>query len=175
MNYLLLYSSENGQTKKITLKIAEYLCKEGKKCDVINLNMKKNLNLSIYKKVLVGASVRYGHFNSKVLNFAQNYTKELNTMPSVFFAVNLTARKKGKDTPETNVYISKFLAKTMWRPTIINVFAGALFYKNYNWFDRIMIQFIMKITSGETNINKEIEYTDWKKVECFAREFNALK
>ncbi|MGP1931774.1 MAG: menaquinone-dependent protoporphyrinogen IX dehydrogenase, partial [Arsenophonus sp. ET-DL12-MAG3] len=119
--------------------------------------------------------VRYGHFNSTVLNFAKNYTKELNAMPSVFFGVNLTARKKGKDTPETNIYIKEFLAKTMWRPTIINVFAGALFYENYNWFERIMIQFIMKITSGEINKNKEIEYTDWQKVECFAREFNALK
>lgn len=96
-------------------------------------------------------------------------------MPSAFFGVNLTARKKGKDTPETNVYVRKFLAKTPWRPTITSVFAGALCYPQYNWFDRIMIQFIMKITGGETNINKEIEYTDWQKVEYFAREFNALK
>ncbi|HGJ5855155.1 menaquinone-dependent protoporphyrinogen IX dehydrogenase [Arsenophonus nasoniae] len=175
MSYLLLYSGENGQTKKIILKITEYLRKEGKQCDVRDLNMDKNFNLSVYQKVLVGASIRYGHFNPAVLNFAQNHQKELNTMPSAFFGVNLTARKKGKDTPETNVYVRKFLAKTPWRPTITSVFAGALCYPQYNWFDRIMIQFIMKITGGETNINKEIEYTDWQKVEYFAREFNALK
>ncbi|MGP1928460.1 MAG: menaquinone-dependent protoporphyrinogen IX dehydrogenase [Arsenophonus sp. NC-WZS1-MAG3] len=175
MSYLLLYSGENGQTKKIILKITDYLRKEGKQCDVRNLNMDKDFNLSVYQKVLVGASIRYGHFNSTVLNFAKNYQKELNTMPSAFFSVNLTARKKGKDTSETNIYVCKFLSKTPWKPNITNVFAGALRYPQYNWFDRIMIQFIMKITGGETNINKEVEYTDWKKVEYFAREFNLLK
>lgn len=75
MSYLLLYSGENGQTKKIILKITEYLRKEGKQCDVRDLNMDKNFNLSVYQKVLVGASIRYGHFNPAVLNFAQNHQK----------------------------------------------------------------------------------------------------
>ncbi|MGP1959072.1 MAG: menaquinone-dependent protoporphyrinogen IX dehydrogenase [Arsenophonus sp. NC-CH8-MAG3] len=175
MSYLLLFSSKNGQTKKIILKITEYLRKEGNQCDVRDLNIDKNFNLSAYQKVLVGVSIHYGHFNSSVLNFAQNYQKELNTMPSAFFSVNLTARKNGKDTSETNVYVRKFLSKTPWKPTITNVFAGALRYPQYNWFDRIMIQFIMKITGGETNTNKEVEYTDWQKVEYFAHEFNSLK
>ncbi|MFP3014617.1 MAG: menaquinone-dependent protoporphyrinogen IX dehydrogenase [Arsenophonus sp.] len=175
MRYLLFYSGKNGQTKKIILKITEHLRKEGKQCDIKDLNIDKNFNLSVYQKVLVGASVHYGYFNPAVLNFSQNYQKELNSMPSAFFGVNLTARKKGKDTPETNVYVRKFLAKTQWRPTITDVFVGALRYTDYNLFDRIMIKFIMKITGGETNTNKEIEYTDWRKVECFAREFCALK
>ncbi|XZQ55281.1 MAG: menaquinone-dependent protoporphyrinogen IX dehydrogenase [Arsenophonus sp.] len=174
MCYLLLYSSKNGQTKKIILKITEYLSKEGKKCDVKDLCIEKNLNFSVYKKVLVGASVYYGNFNPVVLNFVKKYTKQLNAIPSVFFGVNLTARKNGKDTIETNIYVRKFLRKTSWRPIITNVFAGAICYQNYNWFDRIMIKFIMKITNGETNINKEIEYTDWQKVEYFAYQFNAL-
>ncbi|MFP3019696.1 MAG: menaquinone-dependent protoporphyrinogen IX dehydrogenase [Arsenophonus sp.] len=175
MSYLLLYSGKNGQTKKIILKITECLSKNNKKYDIKNLNIDKDFNLSLYKKVLVGASIHYGHFNSKLINFAKNYEKELNIMPSAFFGINLTARKKGKDTSETNVYMRKFLAKSPWKPTITNVFGGALRYSVYNWFDRIIIQIIMNITGGETNTNKEIEYTDWKKVEYFARVFNDLK
>ncbi|MDT9587657.1 MAG: menaquinone-dependent protoporphyrinogen IX dehydrogenase [Candidatus Arsenophonus melophagi] len=175
MSYLLLFSSKYGQTKKIVLKITEYLNKEGKECDVKNLNIEKNINPAIYQKVLIGASIHYGRFNSTVLNFAKIYQKELNSIPSAFFSVNLTARKKYKDTPEKNIYLRNFLAKTPWKPTLTNVFAGAICYSKYHFFDRMMIKLVMKITDGKTNINKEIEYTDWNKVEYFARAFNALK
>ncbi|MGP1923674.1 MAG: flavodoxin domain-containing protein [Arsenophonus sp. NEOnobi-MAG3] len=98
------------------------------------LNIDKDFNLSVYKKILVRVSIYYGHFNPALLNFTQNYQKELNTMPSTFFVVNLIARKKDKDTSEINAYVRKFLAKTSWEPTITNVFAGALRYPKYNWF-----------------------------------------
>ena len=34
-----------------------------------------------------------------------------------------------------------------------------------------MIQFIMRMTGGETDATKEVEYTDWQQVERFAEEF----
>lgn len=37
-----------------------------------------------------------------------------------------------------------------------------------------MIQFIMRITGGETDTSKEVEYTDWQKVEAFADQFKAF-
>ena len=51
------------------------------------------------------------------------------------------------------------------------MFAGALRYPRYRWFDRIMIQFIMRMTGGETDTSKEVEYTDWEKVTRFAQDF----
>ena len=62
-----------------------------------------------------------------------------------FFGVGLTARKEGKDTPEGNVYVRKFLQRIKWTPAKVGVFAGALLYPRYKWIDRIMIQLIMKI------------------------------
>lgn len=92
-----------------------------------------------------------------------------------FFGVNLTARKPEKSTPETNVYVRKFLQRITWQPTISAVFAGALLYPRYTFFDRVMIQFIMRITGGETDPTKEIEYTDWEKVRSFSEAFLTLK
>ena len=65
----------------------------------------------------------------------------------------------------------KFLAATPWKPTVCTVFAGALLYPRYGWFDRMMIRLIMKMTKGETDTTKEVEYTDWQQVEAFAAEF----
>ena len=35
----------------------------------------------------------------------------------------------------------------------------------------MMIRLIMKMTKGETDTTKEVEYTDWQQVEAFAAEF----
>jgi menaquinone-dependent protoporphyrinogen IX oxidase len=42
------------------------------------------------------------------------------------------------------------------------VFAGALRYPRYRWYDRFMIRLIMKMTGGETDTSKEVVYTDWQ-------------
>lgn len=172
MSALLLYCSTDGQTKKIMTQIANDLRKRGLECDVRDLNsVQQSLNLSAYKKVLIGASVRYGYFNKSLDKFITRHLSQLNEMPSAFFGVNLTARKAEKNTPETNSYIRKFLDKTPWKPTLTGVFAGALFYPRYKWIDRVMIQLIMRMTKGETDPTKEIEYTDWNKVSEFATDF----
>ena len=92
---------------------------------------------------------------------------------AAFFCVNLTARKEdqGKDTPEGSAYIRTFLKKSPWQPTLIGVFAGALRYPKYRWIDKVMIRLIMKMTGGETDTSKDIEYTNWKKVSLFVEKW----
>ncbi|UDG80975.1 Protoporphyrinogen IX dehydrogenase [menaquinone] [Candidatus Hartigia pinicola] len=177
MSYLLLYSSTHGHTKKIILKISEQLKKLGHRCDIKNLNTENNLNLLNYDKILVGASIRYGHFNKSLLRFSKMHHSQLNAMKSAFFSVNLIARKKEKKEEniiETNSYTRKFLKKSPWKPTLKTVFSGALYYPRYNWFDKIMICFIMKITNGPTDLKTTVEYTDWKKVNIFTNKFEKL-
>ena len=125
--------------------------------------------------MLVGASIRYGYFNKVLDKFITQHLSQLNSMPSAFFGVNLTARKAEKSTPETNAYMRKFLDKTPWKPRLTGVFAGALLYPRYKWIDRVMIQLIMKMTKGETDPTKEIEYTDWNKVSEFATKFSKIE
>lgn len=54
------------------------------------------------------------------------------------------------------------------------VFAGALRYPRYRWFDKVMIQLIMRMTGGETDTRKEVEYTDWQQVAKFAEDFGQI-
>ncbi|WP_368073587.1 flavodoxin domain-containing protein, partial [Vibrio cholerae] len=44
-----------------------------------------------------------------------------------------------------------FLKKSPWQPERIAVFAGALYYPRYRWFDKMMIRLIMTLTGGETD------------------------
>ncbi|CNJ20802.1 protoporphyrinogen oxidase [Yersinia rohdei] len=173
MNILILYSSRDGQTKTIASYIAKELSATAT-CEIQDLADVAQIDLSKYQQVMIGASVRYGHFNPSLNKFVNKHITQLNQMPSAFFAVNLTARKPEKRSPQTNAYVRKFLLSTPWQPTLCSVFAGALRYPRYRWIDRVMIQLIMRMTGGETDTSKEVEYTDWQQVSSFAQDFSAL-
>lgn len=174
MKALILYSSRDGQTQSIASYIANKL-QETLGCDVIDLQQADHIELGHYQQVLIGASIRYGHFNTALHRFVKQHAEQLNQMPSAFFAVNLTARKPEKRSPQTNAYTRKFLLSSPWQPKQCAVFAGALRYPRYRWFDRVMIRFIMKMTGGETDTSKEVEYTDWQQVDRFAQEFSRIQ
>ena len=173
MKALVLYSSRDGQTHAIASYIGNVLREEGE-CDVIDLQDADKLDLARYGRVMIGASIRYGHFSPLLDKFAKRHADLLNAMPSAFFSVNLTARKPEKRTPQTNAYTRKFLLSTPWQPAMCNVFAGALRYPRYGWLDKVMIQLIMRMTGGETDTRKEVEYTDWNQVKQFAADFGKL-
>lgn len=173
MKALILYSSRDGQTREIAARIAQTLAPQ-QLCDVIDLLEVQQVEWPQYDRVLIGASIRYGHFHPALMKFVTQYKAELHQRVSGFFSVNLTARKADKCTPATNAYTYKFLEQSPWQPDCCAVFAGALRYPRYRWFDRVMIQLIMRMTGGETDTSKEVEYTDWNKVAIFAQDFVQL-
>ncbi|MFC3396845.1 menaquinone-dependent protoporphyrinogen IX dehydrogenase [Brenneria rubrifaciens] len=173
MKALILFSSTDGQTRVIASYIANTL-KGRVECDVINLLRAHDIDLTNYDRILIGASVRYGRFHPAVNQFIRQNLSFLQHVPSAFFSVNLTARKPEKRSIQTNAYTRKFLLSSPWQPDLCGVFAGALRYPRYRWFDRVMIQLIMRMTGGETDSSKEIEYTDWQQVTQFAQAFGQL-
>ncbi|WP_108648901.1 menaquinone-dependent protoporphyrinogen IX dehydrogenase [Dongshaea marina] len=162
----LLYSSHNGQTLKIAQAIQKQI--NGGCCELFDLHQKPQLSLEHYNMVIIGAAIRYGHFDASLYRFIKDNQQHLSTMPSAFFGVNLTARKPGKDIPEGNAYIQTFLKKSSWQPKLVDVFAGALNYSQYNWWQTLLIQMIMKMTGGSTDSSRDIEFTNWQRVQSFA-------
>ncbi|CAH0524307.1 menaquinone-dependent protoporphyrinogen IX dehydrogenase [Vibrio hippocampi] len=168
---LFLYSSREGQTKKIIEHIATSTA--GDNAVYVDLHQSPKVDLNDYERVLIGASIRYGRLSKQLYQFIETHQSQLEQAKVAFFCVNLTARKEdqGKDTPEGSVYIKTFLNKSPWKPALIGVFAGALYYPRYNLVDRFMIKLIMSLTGGETDTSKEVEYTNWEKVALFAKQF----
>ncbi|MBA2814319.1 menaquinone-dependent protoporphyrinogen IX dehydrogenase [Candidatus Pantoea persica] len=173
MKALILFSSRDGQTREIASYIANEI-KAQQTCDVLNILHARSVDWAQYDRVLIGASIRYGKFHPAVAKFIKTHLQTLQQRPNGFFCVNLTARKPEKRSPQTNAYTRKFLQQSPWAPECCAVFAGALRYPRYRWFDRVMIQLIMRMTGGETDKTKEVEYTDWQQVARFAREFVRL-
>ena len=168
---LVIYSSVDGQTLKIVKRITALM--EGN-CTLVDVDELQKIDFSQYDKVLIGASIRYGNFRRNLLDFVNKHKIQLDLLPNAFFLVCLTARKPEKAIPENNAYMVKFNQLSQWQPCLKGVFAGALLYSRYNWWQTLIIQLIMKITGGSTDKEKDIELTDWSKVERFSQDFSAL-
>lgn len=174
MKTAILYLTRDGQTKKIAEYIAQTLNDDTTLISLRDIPQPSAEQLERFDCIIIGASIRYGHFDPILEQFIQQHYALLNQKKSAFFSVNLTARKANRNTPETNVYTRKLLSRIQWKPKLVEVIAGALFYPRYTFFDRVMIRFIMKITKGDTDTSKEYEYTDWQKVSQFAEQIRKL-
>ena len=171
MKSLIIYSSTDGQTKKICEVIRENFNNK-EFIEILPLEDAFHLNINNYDQIILGASIRYGNYKSNLFKFIKYNIKILETKKNAFFSVNVVARKNEKNTPDTNPYIKKFLKKTNWRPKKIEVFAGKVDYPNYNLFNKLVIRFIMLITKGPTDISQSYEFTDWAKVKKFSKELS---
>ena len=166
---LIIYSTIDGQTKNICTKLREY-SKKKNSIDLFSINEIEEIDLEGYEKIVLGASIRYGKHNQKVFDFVKNYKDILDKKETAFFTVNVVARKKEKNTPETNPYMKKFLELSGWKPKILGVFAGKIDYPQYGFLDRQIIRLIMFITKGPTDTSQTYEFTDWVKVREFSRQ-----
>ena len=173
MEDLIIYSSTDGQTKRICEIIKDHLALNDR-IKIVSLDEINKVNLEKTKKIIIGASIRYGRHNRKVQDFVIKNKNILVTKKTAFFSVNVVARKEEKSTPETNPYVKKFLAKTKWKPDKVAVFGGKVDYPNYNFINKNIIRFIMMITNGPTNTNNSYEFTNWEMVKKFALELKAL-
>lgn len=169
MSTLILYSSCDGQTLKISQRLLSHF-DDPNAITLFDLNDSENWPApNDFQQVIIGASIRYGKLRPAVYQYISKYQNILNDKSNAFFLVCLTARKPEKCNTETNVYFQKFLKLSQWKPQQTAIFAGALQYSRYNWWQTRIIQLIMKITGGSTDTDKDIEFTDWCKVDEFAQ------
>jgi menaquinone-dependent protoporphyrinogen oxidase len=136
---------------------------------VVPVTEAPDIDLGLFDKIVIGASIRYGKHRPAVYDFIKRNQALLESRPSAFFSVNVVARKPEKSRPETNPYLQKFLRQIRWRPRVLAVFAGKIDYPRYGFLDRSMIRLIMWMTHGPTDPTAVVEFTDWEQVEAFGR------
>jgi menaquinone-dependent protoporphyrinogen oxidase len=171
---LILYSTTDGHTIRICERIRSVVEQDGHQAELHPIDAASTLDLSTFDTLLIGASIRYGKHQKQVYDFIAGNLETLEDKPSAFFSVNLVARKPGKERPDKNPYVRKFLRQIDWRPDRVAIFAGKLDYPRYRFFDRWMIRLIMLITHGPTDPTAVIEFTDWNRVEAFAAEIGEM-
>lgn len=173
-NILIIYSSRDGQTQKICQRLKSVIERNTQQVTLVSIEEADRVNLQTCDKIVMGASIHYGRHNPQVMAFIERNQSILESKPNAFFSVNVVARKPGKQTPDSNPYLRKFLKRIHWKPKQLAVFAGKIDYPSYNMFDRSLIRLIMWMTKGPTDPSAVVEFTDWEQVEAFGQIISSM-
>lgn len=171
---LVLYYSRGGHTAKIARAMAEHLQSQSIACDIVHIEQAADIDWQKYDVIALGACVLYGSYHKSVFEFVKQYQQQIKAKPNSFFSVNVVARNPEKRVPENNKYLQKFIELSAWTPQDVKVIAGKVDYPSWRWYDRMMIQLIMKITDGPTDPKAIIDYTDWDDVNVYADHLVSL-
>jgi len=176
MRALVLYASTHGQTEKVALRISEVMRDQGVEAVAEKADGGSDIDPSNFDTVVVGASIHAGHHQRAVLDWVKAHAPTLNSMPSTFYSVSLSAAEDSAESREANrKYIDDFSDETGWSPTETAFFAGALQYREYDFMTRLLMRLISKHQHQPTDTSRDYEYTDWEQVESFARKCGALE
>lgn len=173
MDIAIIFLSREGQTRRIAEHIGRAVRASGNQALVIDFRELYGGPPPSAGAIIIGASVHVGHHPEELETWARAHREELESVPSAFFSVSLSA---GGPVPgakvEAGEYISDFLNRTGWHPQVAAAFAGALRYTRYGFMKRTLMRFITwRSGSPDLDPHRDYEYTDWESVDRFARDF----
>ena len=172
---LVLYASTHGHTARIASRIAETLERAGVPADLRRVGAKTDLVPSDFAAVVAGASIHAGHHQRELADWVRRHATSLGAMPSAFFSVSLSAADDTDEARATaRAYVDEFVEETGWIPARTVSFAGALQYREYDFFTRLLIKMMMRRGGHPTDASQDYDYTDWDAVERFGRQVAEL-
>jgi menaquinone-dependent protoporphyrinogen oxidase len=171
---LLVYATDHGQTAKIAGRIADALHAAGLGVVQHDVAQSPDVDPQDYDGVIVGASVHRAHHQRAAVDWVKRHRTALEGRPSAFFSVSLTAADDSDESrAATAKCVADFLDDTGWVPGTTARFAGALMYREYDVFTRVLIRLIAGHNGGPTDMSRDHELTDWDMVARFAEDFAA--
>lgn len=84
MKTLILFSTRDGQTREIASFLASELKEQGIDSDTVDLNRTNEVEWPLYDRVVIGASIRYGHFHPALERFVKTHLQSLQALPGAF-------------------------------------------------------------------------------------------
>ncbi|MDD3877789.1 MAG: flavodoxin domain-containing protein [Bacteroidales bacterium] len=147
MKTLILYASNHGTTAKICRYIAEKI--ENSTIDIVNIKSNKPLNLNLYDRIIIGASIHAGSVQRSISNFLKTNQDLLLTKPLALFLC-------GMNKPEYEQQFEKVFPEILRKHAISNkVVGGEFLLEEMNMIEKAIIK---KITGIKETIS-EIDFT----------------
>jgi len=166
---LFLYATHDGQTRRICEAMADEVRRTGRDARLLTLTDAHAADAAAHAaQVVIGASIRYGHLPKRSTpSLRRNRQRSRRARTS--FSASISPRASRQGHPRRLGVHAQFPQEVAGRPQRLAVFAGALRYSRYPWYDKAMIRFIMWITGGPTDPAHDVEFTNWEKVRAFGR------
>lgn len=174
MDILILYASLEGQTEKISDRIAQSLRAKDHQVLIQSADhLPANFKFEPYDTAIIGGPIHMGRYPKYLINVVKQHRDWLNSHPSALFTVCMAIRSHlPASRHEAENFGAKFTQDTQWHPTQMATFAGAVKYTQYGFLTRFIMKRISKREGGSTDTTRDHEYTDWDAVDHFTEQFS---
>lgn len=172
MNFLVLYSTIEGQTRKIAEAVASHLEAQNHMVVLTDANQIGFVDPGTSAAAILCAPVHIGRYPAAFVHFVRDWCEVLNEMPVAFVSVSLAiASTDEEEKTEARNYPVQLSDETGWKPRSVLHCAGALKYTQYDFFKRWMLKRIAAAEGGPVDTKHDYEITNWAEVKCFVDDF----
>jgi len=178
---LIAYATRHGQARKVADHLARDLTLWGYPTTVVDVARTPAIDWEDYEAAILVASVYGGRHEKEMVAFVRRGHTALEGMPNAFLSITMSEataedhtasparRREAADAVQK--VIDAFVKQSGWRPQQVVPVAGALLYRQYNFFVRFIMKRITKSHQGPTDTSRDYEYTDWAALTRFATVF----
>jgi menaquinone-dependent protoporphyrinogen oxidase len=174
MNFLIVYGSTEGQTRKISEFAALRMQTLGHQVTLLDSTTQAahDVKLRDFDGVVIAASLHVGMYQAAVEDFVRTRHDMLNGMRTLFVSVSLAAASKDDDDLKgLEKCLQRFLTATSWRPGSISHVEGAFRYTRYDFFKRWGMKLIAREKGVSTDTSRDLEMTNWVNVASIVDAF----
>lgn len=173
MNFLIVYGTSEGHTRKICEHIAERLTAGGHSAALRDsAKPLADVKPADFDAVIVAGSVHQKQHHEALKLFAAAHREQLAEMPTFFISVSLSAAfERGRDEAES--YVTEFVNQTGWSPGHSLVVAGALRFSEYDYFMQQIVEHVVMRDHELGEKTNDYDFTDWAALDAAMDEFAA--
>jgi len=168
---LVAFASTHGQTRKIGDVIAAELRAAGHVVELAAALAGPPPPVQDYDVVVLGSRIRYSRHAPEIVRYITANRAELDTIPSYFFSVSMTAA--GSQSHDPAGYLERLFTATRWRPRGAVAFGGGLAYRQYGPVLRVVMKLFSRMGGHPTDARRDHDCTDWSQVRRFAARIAA--
>ena len=176
MNFLIVYGTTEGQTRKISQFVADRIRTHAHEVTLLDStsDTARDAKLHGFDGVIIAASLHVGMYQAAIEDFVRSRHDTLNSLRTAFLSVSLAAASKdSEDLRGLEKCVERFTMATSWRPGEIDHVSGAFRYTQYDFFKRWGMRLIAYERGVSTDARHDLELTDWARLASIADVFVA--
>lgn len=172
MRFLIGYSTNEGQTRKISRAIMLQLANESHTVELLKINDDVSIELLNYHRIILLASVHTGHFQKSMTEFFAANADNLATIPTLFLTVSLAAAGHNAEDWRALDKISNDVYKaTGFTPNCTAHIAGAYTPSKYDIFRRFIMRRIIAKEAPSLDLELDHEFTNYAELKTVINEW----
>lgn len=174
MIILVGYATVEGQTRKIAEAVASAVESTGNHALLFDTASGGEYAVEHPFAAILCAPVHAARYPGSFAAFVGQEVTWLNTVPSAFVSVSMLIRSEFEEEREEAAHFpDTLLSETGWKPRLIHHAAGALRYREYDFFKRWIIRRMAAHENAPTDVTRDHEFTDWTALAAFVQQFLA--